>query len=184
MSDLTEIGENVFVASRGVHLVTAEAMNDDGEHERVIVAEIHGRWNRETGSEADSLRVMFFEEGADRMAGGLRLAVDHIRETGDPPSPNVLDGWIDAARFVCQHVSHDEKVAPVSRLLDELAESSGMFLDPATLRTMAFTLAAIQAAHLTTTDLTPDDPGFGEHIIAALGVFAAALVDRIDGKIP
>jgi hypothetical protein len=182
---LTEIGENVFVASRGVHLVGAEAMNVDGGHERVVVAEIHGQWNRAGGGvEPDSVRVMFFEEGADRMSGGLRLAVENIRAADDPRPPDVLDGWLDSARFICQHVRHDEKVAPVSRLIDQLAESTGVFLDPATLRTMAFTLAAIQAAHLTTTDLTPDDPGFGDHIVAALGVFTAALVDRIDGNVP
>lgn len=181
---LTEIGENVFVASRGVHLVGAEAMNVDGGHERVVVAEIHGQWNRGGDVEPGSVRVMFFEEGADRMSGGLRLAVENIRQADDPRPPDVLDGWLDAARMVCQSITHDAPTEPVSRLLDQLAEASGVFLDPATLRTMAFTLAAIQAAHLTTTDLTPDDPGFGDHIVAALGVFTAVLVDRIDGKIP
>lgn len=181
---LTEIGENVFVASRGVHLVGAEAIGDDGDHDRVVVAEIHGRWNRQSASEPDSIAVMFFAEGAERMAGGLRLAVDEMRRADPPPAPSVLDDWIDAARFICRSVSHEDETAALSRMLDQLAELTGVFLDPATLRTMAFTLAAIQSAHLMSTELTPDDPGFGNAIVAALGAFSAVIVDRIDGDVP
>lgn len=181
---MIEIGENVFVASRGVHLVGAESINDDGEHARVVVAEIHGHWNRQAGNEPDSVSVMLFANGADRMAGGLRLAVDAMRDTDPPPPPTVLDDWLDAARIITRRPRDDEAVAALSHLVEDLAERCDVFLDPASLRTMAFTLAAIQSAHLAVTELGPDDPGFAAGIVSALGLFACVVVDRLDGKRP
>lgn len=181
---LIEIGENVFVASRGVRLIGAEAMNAQGQYERVVIAEIQGQWNRADGiSDPDVVRVMLFAPGADRMADGLRLAFDAMTDTSSPPAPTVLDGWLDAARDITRQAHRGGETAALSRLLDDIAQRSGVFLDPTTLRTMAFTLAAIQAAHLTSTDLTPEDPGFAEHLVAALGVFACVVVDRMDGRV-
>lgn len=188
---LMSIDDDVFVAGRGVHLLGAEALDHDGQHGHVVLATFHGRWNRPdpepnttNDDAADEIRVMFFADGATRLATGLLTAVEGLRRDPDADG-NVLDGWIAAARqTIADHPGADrDLMAGVSRVIDHLAERCAVSLDPETIRLMMFTLAAVQSAHLVSTPLKPDDPGFTNSIVSALSAFTGALIARLDGEI-
>jgi hypothetical protein len=185
--NVAPIGDDVLIA-RLVQLTPAEAINDDGSHARVILATFTGNLNAPDAESVDDVemtevRVLVFAETADRIVAGLTRAIDDV---GVDRRPDDLDGWIDAVRLSAVARLGDldpdvvERRAAADDLLDHLAGRMGITLDRPTLRTMAFALAAVQALHIVTSTVPPDDPGFSSTVVDVMGQTIDLIVRRYD----
>lgn len=187
---MAPIGDDVLIA-RLVELTPAEAINDNGGHNRVILATFTGNLNApdlDGVVDADDLpvermRVLLLADTADRIVAGLTRAIAAV----DDRDPDPLDGWIDAVRLsAAARLGDLDPDVNAGRdaaggLLDELAGSMHITLDRPTLRTMAFTLAAVQAMHVVSSaPMTTDDPGFNASVVDVMGRAIDVIVRRYD----
>lgn len=184
------IGDDVLIA-RVVELTPAEAINDAGGYNRVILATFTGNLNAPDVDDVDvddlpveRMRVLLLADTADRIVAGLNRA---IAGGFDGRDPDPLDGWIDAVRLSAAarlgDLDADVNAGrdAVGGLLDELAASMHVTLDRPTLRTMAFTLAAVQAMHVVSSaPMTTDDPGFNASVVDVMGRAIDVIVRRYD----
>jgi hypothetical protein len=181
------IGDDVLIA-RLVEITPAEAINDDGGHNRVILATFTGNLNAPDVNVVDvaelpveRMRVLLLADTADRIVDGLNRA---IAVAGTDPDPTPLDGWIDAVRLSAADRLGDldvtDRRAAADDLFDQLAGQMNITLDRPTLRTMAFTLAAVQALQVVTSPVPPDDPGFAAGVVDVMGRAIDLVVRRYD----
>jgi hypothetical protein len=96
---------------------------------------------------------------------------------------NPLDGWLAVARgaFPAGTLGPEDEER-LGAIVDELARMMHITLDVPTLRAMAFTLAAVQAVHVTLspTSQRPDEPGYAESVEGAAGLIIHVVARRLD----
>jgi hypothetical protein len=186
---ISPIGDDVLIA-RFVKLTPAEAINDNGAHNQVILVTFTGNMNAPDvdgvavdDMPVEQMRVLLMADAADRIVAGLNQAIAFGFDGRDP---DMLDGWIDTARLSAADLyggldtGRDAAGDPLGDLLDELAASMHVTLDRPTLRTMAFTLAAVQSMHVVSSPAAPDEPGFAASIVSVLGRAIDLVVRRYD----
>jgi len=189
-----EIGDDVLLV-RAARFTIAEAIHDDGAHANVIFTTLTGNWNApDAGDDVPlaDVRIMFHLDAADDFVDAFRRVVvdaEARRAEGDPPDPaepgkpGLLEAWMEGARTSIEaNIDVDDVVgrAAYDMHLDRLAEAMDVTLDRATLRTMAFTLAATQALLIGTTNVNPDDPAFPKHVVDATGRTIDVVLRRLD----
>lgn len=164
---------------KGIQLTGVDGIADDGSYARLIMVIVEGYRNDDADGGLVSIPMLLRTDAVRRLVAGLT----NVAEPANPLDADraSFTGWILACREATA-----EPAAETRKTVDKALSAAGDELgfnvsDRATVEAMLFGIAASQAVQIALSDKTPDDEGFGDTYIGAVGLFIDALSRRLPG---
>jgi hypothetical protein len=162
---------------KGVKLTRVDGIADDGTFAHLVMVIAEGYRNGDVDGDLVSIPMLLRSEAVHRFIAALT----NVAERSEPLAERqMFTQWIRSCRESGEQPSEETR-----RTVDDAITLAGDAMgfnvsDRATVEAMLFGVAAAQSVHIALTDKKPDDEGFAETIVGALGLF----IDGLDRRLP
>jgi hypothetical protein len=159
---------------KGVQLTRVDGIAENGSFAHLVMAIAEGYRNDNTDGDLVAVPMLLRSDAVHRLAAGLA----NVAESAPLVDRSEFLGWLRSCRLEPGPEPGTRKA--VDSALDVVGDTLGFNVsDRRTVEAMLFGIAAAQSVHIAVSEKTPDDEGFAESIVSALGLFIDSLIRRL-----